>query len=151
MARLTRSVVAGLALLVGAGCGLITGNDDEESALDRAELRWSRSGVQDYQVVVQNLCFCGYVRPVRITVRFGAVVSRVDAETGEPVPTYAQNVRDIPGLFDLIREAIAQDAHELDVTYDATYGFPTLITIDYIRNAVDDELTVKTSEFQPMR
>jgi hypothetical protein len=143
--------MAGLALLVGAGCGLITGNDDEDSALDRAELRWSGSGVQDYQIVVQNLCFCGYIRPVRITVRFGAVVSRVDAETGEPVPTYGENVRDIAGLFDLIRDAIAQDAHSLDVKYDATYGFPTLITIDYIRNAIDDELTVKTSEFQRLR
>lgn len=151
MPRLTRGVVTGLAFLVGAGCGSITGNDEEDSALRRAEQRWSRAGVQDYQVVVQNLCFCGYTRPVRITVRFGAVVSRVDAETGEPVPTYGENVRDIAGLFDLIRDAIAQDAHELDVTYDATYGFPTLITIDYIRNAVDDELTVRTSEFQRMR
>lgn len=151
MAGLTRSVVAGLALLVGAGCGLITGTDEEESALHRAELRWSKSGVQDYQVVVQYLCFCGYTRPVRLTVRFGSVVSRVDAETGQPVPSFGENVRDVAGLFDLIREAIAQNAHSLDVTYDATYGFPTLITIDYIRNAVDDELTVKTSEFQPMR
>jgi hypothetical protein len=151
MARLTHGVMAGLALLVGAGCGLITGNDEEESALRRAELRWSRSAVQDYQVVVQNLCFCGYIRPVRITVRFGAVVSRVDAETGEPVPAYGHNVRDIAGLFDLIREAMAQDAYRLDVTYDPEYGFPTLIDIDYIQHAVDDELRVKTSEFQPMR
>ena len=151
LSRLTRSVMAGLALLVGTGCGLITGNDEEESALRRAELRWSRSGVQDYQVVVQYLCFCGYTRPVRITVRFGNVVSRVDAETGQPVPPFGENVRDVAGLFDLIREAIAQNAHTLEVTYDATYGFPTLIDIDYIQHAVDDELRVKTSEFQPMR
>lgn len=151
MARLTRSVMAGLTLLVGASCGLITGSDDKESELRRAELRWSRSGVQDYQVVVQYLCFCGYTRPVRLTVRSGNVVSRVDAETGQPVPSFGENVRDIAGLFDLIREAMGQNAYRLDVTYDPEYGFPTLIDIDYIQHAVDDELRVTTSGFQPTR
>jgi hypothetical protein len=151
MTSLTRRAGAGLALLAAAGCGLITGNDEDDSALRRAEARWSRSGVQDYQVVVQYLCFCGYTRPVRITVRSGAVVSRVDAETGQPVPAQGNNVRDIVGLFDLIREAIAEDAHRLNATYDATYGFPTLIDIDYIENAIDDELRITTSEFQRLR
>lgn len=151
MARLTRGVMAGLALLVAAGCGLITGNDEDDSALRRAEVRWSRSGVQDYQVVVQRLCFCGYTRPQRITVRFGNVVSNVDAETGQPVVVLMNLMPDVPGLFALIREAIEQNAHRLDVSYDATYGFPTFIDIDYIKNAVDDELQIRTSEFQPTR
>lgn len=153
MISLTRRTITSLTLLATAGCGLITGNDggDDESALRRAEGRWSRSGVQDYQVVVEYLCFCVYTRPVRITVRFGNVVSRVDVQTGQPVPAAGDHVRDLAGLFALIRDAIARDAHRLDAMYDSTYGFPTLIDIDYIQNATDDELQIRTSEFQPLR
>ena len=150
MARLTRSVMAGLALLVGASCGLITGNDDEESELRRAELRWSRSGVQDYQVVVQYLCFCGYTRPVRLTIRSGNVVSRVDAETGQPVPSFGENVRDVAGLFDLIREAMDRTvplvtSHTTGVMASRRYRYRLF------QHAVDDELRVTTSGFQPTR
>ena len=141
----------GAALVVlAAGCSIITGNDDDDD-LRAAERRWNRSAVQDYQVVVQYLCFCGYTRPVRLTVRSGNVVSRVDAETGQPVPAFGEHVRDIAGLFALIREAIDDDAHVVDVSYDAVYGFPKFIDIDYVANAVDDELQIRTTEFQPQR
>jgi uncharacterized protein DUF6174 len=149
--RLTR-LTAGAALASSAACGLVTGTDDndDEEALRGAQVRWNNARVQDYTVVVQHLCFCGYVRPVRITVRSGAVVSSVDAQTGEPVPTYA-TVRDIAALFTLIRQAIDDGADKLDVTYDSQLGYPTFINIDYITNAVDDELQVRTSEFQQLR
>lgn len=147
---LTR-LAAGAALALGAACGLVTGtSDDDEDALRKAQVRWSSARVQDYTVVVQHLCFCGYVRPVRITVRSGAIVSSVDAETGEPVPSYA-TVRDIAALFTLIRKAIDDGADRLEVTYDSQLGYPTFINIDYIKNAVDDELQVRTSEFQQLR
>lgn len=150
MRCLTRHVLAA-ALLGAVGCSVFTDPDDDLATdLQRAEFRWQQAGVQDYQVVVQNLCFCGYTRPVRLTVRQGTVVSRVDAETGEVAPSYA-NARDIPELFDLVREAIERDAYKMTVTYDPQYGFPRQINIDYIGNAVDDELSVTVSEFQSTR
>ncbi|MGQ0641168.1 MAG: DUF6174 domain-containing protein [Gemmatimonadaceae bacterium] len=145
------ALVSGLVLLAG-GCGLPTDGDREDLLdLQAAERRWAQSGVQDYQIIVQQLCFCGYTRPVRITVRLGNVVSRVDAESGEPVPQQGENAREVRGLFALVRDAIDRDAHSMSVTYDATYGIPLQINIDYIANTVDDELTVRASEFQPLR
>jgi hypothetical protein len=146
--RLTQSVLLA-GLLVAAGCDTFSDPDDDlADDLRRAEARWTRASVLDYQVVVRNSCFCGYTRPVRLTVSDGVVVSKVDAETGEPAPPFA-NARDIPELFDLIRDALARDAYSLNVTYDADYGFPVQINIDYIGNAVDDELNVSVSGFQP--
>lgn len=150
MASLTTRLLLLGTLVAGSSCG-ITGNDDADADLRRAQTRWTRSGVQDYSIVVQYLCFCAYTRPVRITVRFGNVVSRVDAETGQPVPEAGNHIRDVQGLFALVREAIDRDAHRLEASYDATYGFPKEIDIDYIGNAVDDELQIRTSEFLPMR
>ncbi|HJU73402.1 MAG TPA: DUF6174 domain-containing protein [Gemmatimonadaceae bacterium] len=149
MKGLTRFCVATLFLV--AGCGLFTGNDDEEARLRAAEVRWTRASVQDYQIVVQYLCFCGYTRPVRLTVRSGNVVSRVDAETGEAVPSYATHIADVAGLFQLIRDAIDDDAHILEASYDGNFGYPKFVNIDYVKNAVDDELQIRTSEFQPLR
>jgi hypothetical protein len=144
-----RWVAAGA--LVAAACGNITGHSGATADLREAEARWNRQGINDYQVVVRYACFCGYTRPVRMTVRFGNVVSRVDAETGEPAPAFAEYVRDIEGLFDLIREAIERKAHKVDVSYDRVYGYPTSIDLDYLFNAVDDELQVTVSWFQPQR
>jgi hypothetical protein len=76
---------------------------------------------------------------------------RVDTEKGEPAPAFAEYVRDIEGLFDLIREAIERKAHKVDVSYDRVYGYPTSIDLDYLFNAVDDELQVTVSGFQPQR
>jgi hypothetical protein len=153
LVRLTKAAVpTAFLLLFAVACGITdTDADDDVVDLQIAEQRWLSSGVQDYQIVVRHLCFCGYVRPVRLTVRSGSIVSRVDAETGEPVPSQGNHIGAIPDLFDIVREAIDRDAHSLSVTYHATYGFPTQINIDYIGNAVDDELQVSASEFQPMR
>jgi hypothetical protein len=136
-------------LALASACSLITGTSDDGKLRD-AQARWANARVQDYSVVVQHLCFCGYVRPVRVTVRSGAIVSSADAQTGEPTPSYA-TVRDVAGLFTLIRQALDDGADRLDVSYDSEFGYPTNNNIDYVRNAVDDELEVRTSEFQRLR
>lgn len=144
-------MAAGVTLVLASACGLFTGpGDDDERALRDAQSRWNSARIQDYRVVVQHLCFCGYVRPVLVVVAAGSIVSSTDAETGEPVPSYAM-VRDIPALFALIRDAIDKGADRLDVTYDRQLGYPREIKIDYMTNAADDELTVTTSELHRLR
>lgn len=158
--RLTRHGNAGhtialAALVISASCYQAS-NAEADANLRAAQTRWSRSGVQDYSIVVQYLCFlrsqniCPYTRPVHVTLR-GKVVSRVDAETEQPVPQAGSRIRDIEGLFDLVREAIDRHAHRIAVSYDTTYGYPKFIEIDYLENGIDDELQIKVSSFQPMR
>lgn len=158
--RLTRHGNAGqtialAALVVSASCYQAS-DAAADANLRVAHTRWTRSGVQDYSVVVQYLCFlraqsiCPYTRPVHFTVR-GKVVSRVDAETEQPVPQAGSRITDIEGLFDLVRQAIDRHAYRIAVSYDATYGYPKLIEIDYLENGIDDELQIKVSSFQPAR
>jgi len=49
----------------------------------------------------------------------------------------------IEGLFELIAEAARMQPARLDVTYHATEHYPTSISIDYMANAADDEVTIK--------
>lgn len=145
-----------MALAASASCGQPS-SDVAEADLRLAQTRWSRSGVKNYSVVVQYLRFlraqkiCPYTRPVHMVVRSGNVVSRVDAETEERVPEAGSRIRDVHGLFDLVRDAIDRHAGRIAVSYDTTFGFPKLIHIDYMVNAVDDELQIRVSAFQPLR
>ncbi|HSB03196.1 MAG TPA: DUF6174 domain-containing protein, partial [Anaerolineales bacterium] len=41
-------------------------------------------------------------------------------------------------------------ADEVLVEYDETYGFPTKVNIDFIKNAVDDELALTISNFEKL-
>lgn len=135
-------------LLVLASCGdgflastrLVTN-------LRAARARWASSGITSYELTVNRLCFCGFVDPVRVTVEDGTIVSRTVVSTGEPLPAaYAEYYPDIPGLFAIVEQA-ATEADELDTRFDAVYGFPTEIAIDWIENAVDDEVVYRTEAF----
>jgi hypothetical protein len=146
-----RTFLAAVLLIVGA-CG------DEDPvgtgwvwSLRAAQARWERSGIESYEITVRRLCFCGFVEPVRVRVIDGIIVSRTVVPSGEPVPhTHAAYIPDVPGLFAIVEEA-AVGADELDVTFDAVYGFPTEISIDGDETAVDDEVVFRTEAFTVIR
>jgi hypothetical protein len=41
-------------------------------------------------------------------------------------------------------------ADKVDVEYDPTYGFPTTASIDFVEEAVDDELYLSISNFEEL-
>ncbi len=97
-------------------------------------------------------CFCGFgPRPVDIFVVGDSVVSRRFHDDGSIVPESIRGVYPtIDGLFAIINEAIRQRPYRLDVTYDRSRGFPTLIDIDYERGMADDEIRRVATSFSPL-
>ena len=67
-------------------------------------------------------------------------------------PNYETFSRDatIERVFARLDAAQSGGADEVTVTYDNIYGFPTEIHIDFIKNAVDDELSLQLSNFEPL-
>jgi hypothetical protein len=129
-----------------ASCGILD-PDRQVNGLDEAKARWALLAIDDYEIVIERLCFCPDVTPVRVTVVGGNVVSRVYLDSGEPVPQErAASYPAVPGLFDLLDEANHRGA-SINVTFDQQYGFPTAAFIDYIKNAIDDEVSIRTSSF----
>ena len=117
------------------------------TSLRAARARWASSGIDDYELTVRRLCFCGFVEPVRVKVVDGAIVSRTVVSTGEPLSAlYASYYPDVPGLFAIVEQATT-NAHELDVEFDATYGFPTDVSIDWEENTVDEEVVYLAETF----
>ena len=144
-----RFATLGLALLAASvnACSLgITGVNGD---LASARARWAASQPNAYEITVRALCFCGENRPVIVAVKAGVVESRRYADTGLAIdPRSASLFPSVDGLFAVVDDAIARHAAQLDVQYDDVRGFPVRIAIDYIKNAIDDEVTYQTSDFK---
>jgi hypothetical protein len=150
---------AGLALLLVAmlsGCVVFTGSGDEtgvQRELSRARQMWSANRSTDYEYVLRRDCFCplGGI-PVRVTVRSSAVVSAIDETTGTEIsdelrPGYPT----VEGLFDTLQNAIDLHADRIVATYDPQLGVPSSFSIDYLTDAIDEELGYRVSAFAALR
>ncbi len=137
-----------LPIAFGACEILGTDEDKERDTLDANRLRWSASGqTAEYVLRQQVSCFCGFpVTPHDVTVVGDSIADVRDSATGVVLAAGQwEFYRSVDGLFEMIEDALESNAHMVDVDYHPLLGYPALISIDYIRNAVDDEIYV-TSE-----
>jgi hypothetical protein len=68
--------------------------------------------------------------------------SRVPAELAQYFPGVEQ-------LFGVILHAIANDAHAIDVEYDASLGYPRRVFVDWHAGMADDEVEYRVLELLP--
>jgi hypothetical protein len=144
---LTALFVSGLLVGGALGCSDPLGPDLGE--LERARARWEEHAPVLYEYRLQRSCFCprSFVRPVRITVSDGVVVAAVDPGTNEPLNPPPDGFPTIDDLFDEIQDAIDREADSVDATYDGALGYPVQVFIDWIENAIDDEMAFQVSEY----
>ncbi len=124
-----------------------------ESALASAESRWnaSRPASNSYSFEQVRNCFCitGGI-PHEVTVVNGAITRVRNLATGIELPADQRAwFRTVAQLFDDIRGAIKTPGGLLAAEYDATMGYPTVVSLDPIKNAIDDEISYRSSHFVP--
>ncbi len=146
-----KRIVIAIAL---SACLLASCSPQARSELAAARSRWQAAGISHYRFNLGVGCFCPYTQkmPLNIEVMDGRVVS-MQFKDGSPVSASEQKIfeeyQTIEALFDFTEGAIGK-ADEIQVAYDPTYGFPVRVNIDYIKQAVDDELMLSVSDFQPL-
>lgn len=141
LARVSGGSLGCLLLVVSLGlsaCGddrRVSNVSDTEIALrDQA---WTERRILDYTIVYRESCFCAGGE-VTVIVRDGKIDS-ASRQTDPGSGTFpVGNPLTVPGLFDLIRRA-QQEADNLEVRFDADLDYPDRISIDWERNAFDDE------------
>jgi hypothetical protein len=132
-------------LVTLAACASV---DDRE--LSEAREQWSRQVPRSYELTWQQACVCEptWNRPIRISVAAGQITSAIyvddDEAVAEPVRSHLVTV---DGVFDKIEDAIEGDASQVDVEYDATWGYPASVFVDYNRRTADEELMLQLSDF----
>ena len=133
------SVFTAILLLSSLACGGSTGPEVDRLGEQRA--LWQALGLNDYTYDVQRICFCPFREGVRVTVVDGAVAGATDLATGEVLePNEVQWYLTIDDLFDLVQDAYDENAHEVQVEFDPSRGYPTRIYIDYSEMIADEEL-----------
>jgi hypothetical protein len=136
-----------LALTVACSTGTEPGNLRLEVAAHR--IKWTAARPAEYTYALARYCFCSPAEqgPVRVRVVGDSVVSRTYVETGDTVVSAdARFFPDVDGLFQVVEDAVASGADKIHITWDDHRGFPSLISIDYVAHAADDEIALEVTE-----
>jgi hypothetical protein len=91
--------------------------------------------------------------PLVIEVMDGKVVS-MEYQNGKAIDDANRELFDkfatIDRIFAEIDADLAGAADEVTATYDPTYGFPVEVTIDYVKEATDEERYLTVSDFEAL-
>lgn len=152
----TRWMSVPVLLAALAGCDL--GNPDgfQRDKLNEARTQWDGKNVSSYTYILELQCFCApasQLAPVLVTVQNGAVASvqywDSDPADRTPAPASIFGAYDtVDELFDFVGDAIRRDADVLQVGYDAEYGFPNIVNVDY-ESGGDEQVLFFVTEFTP--
>jgi hypothetical protein len=149
-----------LAIVLSA-CSSIANAGQPKSEVEKARDKWQAANASHYQFELFISCFCVFNEdmPLLIEVKDGAVVS-MEFKSGKEIDPQLlelfQRYDTIDKLFDGIESGFDFEgddqgpADKVTVEYDATYGFPTKIDIDFIEQAADDELYLSISGFEAL-
>jgi len=148
-AALRRATLVFIALALAA-CSM-----GSQSEIERNQQKWQDSGISHYRFNLFVGCFCVFSQdmPLAIEVQDGVIVSLeykdgrvVDDINAELFERYAT----IDRIFSELETDMNGAADEVVVTYDPTYGFPTQANIDFVKDAIDDELALTISNFEEL-
>jgi len=142
-----------LSAIVAAACG-VTGpsgrHAGEQARLDQARAQWRAQGIADYTYVFSRGCFCVEEarEPVTITVRGGAIASVVSVAGG--VSRGPAQYPTVEGLFDLVQDAIDEDADAIRTEYDPARGYLASAWLDISERLADEEISVEARSLTPL-
>ena len=150
--RCRQAVLVVAAIAASAACSDL-GPKGPVDELEEAQELWRSQRPLRYVYTIQRQCFCGEDArgPVRVTVDGETVASQLYGD-GRPVNAAAVGwFPSVDGLFAVLLEAFAEDAHEIRVTYDPQLSVPIDFWIDYSQNTIDEELGfIVTEAVQPI-
>ena len=117
--------------------------------------KWQEADIAHYRFELNLICFCPFRHrmPLRIEVLNGQVVMMKD-KSGHAVTAmdsdyrYFSRYATFDRLFSELRSNLSGKAYKVAAAYHSSYGFPTRITIDRIKGAADDELSLTVSAFE---
>ena len=126
-----------------------------QSEIERNKEEWRDANISHYRFNLNISCFCVFSQemPLIIEVMDGEVVS-MEYQKGNEIDTTNRELFEryatVDRIFSELEADLAGAADEVTVTYDVTYGFPTQATIDFAKEATDDELYLTISDFEAL-
>jgi hypothetical protein len=150
-------LISALALTLAACASATASANQNQSELEQNQQTWQDANISHYRYNLAISCFCVFSQdmPLIIEVQDGQVVSMEYASGNEIDPgnrEYFQRFETIDKVFEQLGKDIGGEADEVVVnTYNATYGFPEDVKVDYVLEATDDEIWFTISDFEPLQ
>jgi hypothetical protein len=143
--------IALIFLVILAACLSACGGP-ERKVYEQNRSLWDSQAIQHYRFNLNISCNCpwGTMMPLKIEVENGEIVSMVASNGGDITP-YLDTFRPhgtIESLFDTADSAISSRPYKLEIEYDATYGFPTAISITESRWRTDSGMGYYVTNFE---
>jgi len=130
------------------GCNNNNSKSSEQKELTKNRKLWQSKRPQNYSFVVHPLCYCVDIKDTFVRVRDHNVSSAKYIPSNIELDEEAiKKEYRISGYFDFIQEAIDEDADEIKVDYNDTYGYPQQIAIDYNKGTADEEMSYIITHF----
>lgn len=122
--------------------------DSDTPDLTAPRMRWEENEPAAYAYTVSRHCFCAG-GPVHVVADRDSVVSAV-AEPGRGLPEILPDIQiySMDSLFAEVQSASARDAHSRRLSFDATYGFPDSVAIDFSAQMADEEYSLVITDFR---
>lgn len=125
------------------------------SEIQTNKTKWENAKIAHYRYNLSISCFCAFMddMPLSIEVENGALIS-ITTKNGTIVDSSSAFYEmylpysTIDRIFLNLEADLAGKADEVAVTYDPAYGYPTSISIDRIKEAVDDEVSYFVTDFE---
>jgi len=128
----------------------------DESTFQRNQDKWEGQNVDHYRFTAVVGCFCPFAgAEVTYEVLNGQVLNEsVKPASDRPddptqIIDFYQPYNTIDKVFSYVGKAV-KEADETTIQYDSTYGFPISVSVDWIKQAVDDEMYLTLSNFEPL-
>lgn len=130
------------ALLLASICVAAASCADEPSTsvMEGPRATWEAAGIDSYSNELTRSCFCsGPFGPITVTVVDGKVESVTRGKKQIPVSEEELGERPltVDELFGYIDDATAK-ADDVAFGYDPDLGYPTRISVDWYRDAIDE-------------
>ncbi len=124
--------------------------DPLQAELDANLAKWIASGIHTYEYRFVRACECPRegAGPIIVTVESG-VVTDVRRPDDSDMPPWEGGSYPIEQLFSEVQEAIDGEPDSIIVAYDAEFGYPTQIYIDWNAAQADEETAYEASDLIP--
>lgn len=108
----------------------------ERFTLVQNRIKWTLQRASNYDYQAELICNCTeHDAPTPVQVRSGKSLNG------------KSRLYTVEGLFEIIEDALDQNAQSVIVTYDAAYGLPTRIEIDRSLKETGDEIAYQVTDF----
>ncbi len=135
-----------------------TDDDNDLRELNTNRQLWESSQVKSYSWNERLSCFCAgilerdifVINDIKDRVEYDDSGLPPEVNRDELYESIFNQSKTVEEAFDFIESLLNQDVASLLIEYDAVYGFPKVISIDYIENAIDDEIGYIYTDFKIM-